>query len=190
MANSQARGREKRERLICSAADLLYEQGVQRTTLAQVAQAADVPPGNVYYYFKTFDDLVDAVIDHRESMVRAVLDRLDSRRTPRARLKGLAEMWTGSADLIAANGCPLGGLSYELNKRHDRLAEHAASVLRTILQWMEQQFRQLGRRDAAALAVTALSRIQGAALLANTFGDAPLLAAEVRRLERWLDELG
>jgi hypothetical protein len=34
-----------------------------------------------------------------------------------------------------------------------------------------------------------MSRIQGAALLANTFGDASLLKAEVRRIERWLDEL-
>ena len=53
----------KRERLVASAGDLLHRQGVMATTLAQVAEAADVPPGNVYYYFKTKDDLVRAVID-------------------------------------------------------------------------------------------------------------------------------
>jgi hypothetical protein len=34
-----------------------------------------------------------------------------------------------------------------------------------------------------------MARIQGAALLANTFGDPSLMKAEVRRIERWLDEL-
>jgi TetR/AcrR family transcriptional repressor of nem operon len=189
MPNSQTRGREKRERLVTSAADLLHRQGVHRTTLGQIADAADVPPGNVYYYFKTFDDLVDAVIDYREAMVRDVLERLDGYSTPKARLKGVAEMWTEWSDLIVANGCPIGGLSYELNKCHDRLAEHAATLLHMIRDWMEAQFRELGHRDARALANTALSRIEGAALLANTFGDARLLLTEVGRLEQRIDEL-
>ena len=55
----------KRERLVASAGDLLHRQGVAATTLAQVAEAADVPAGNVYYYFKTKDDLVRAVIEDR-----------------------------------------------------------------------------------------------------------------------------
>jgi AcrR family transcriptional regulator len=65
MANStKTRERPgKRERLIASAADLLHRQGVERTTLAEIAKAADVPPGNVYYYFKTRDELVHAVIE-------------------------------------------------------------------------------------------------------------------------------
>jgi AcrR family transcriptional regulator len=36
-------------------------QGVERTTIADIAPAADVPLGNVYYYFKMKDDIVDAV---------------------------------------------------------------------------------------------------------------------------------
>jgi TetR/AcrR family transcriptional repressor of nem operon len=43
----------KRERLLGAAADLLYRQGVEKTTLADIAQAADVALGNIYYYFKT-----------------------------------------------------------------------------------------------------------------------------------------
>ena len=45
----------KRERLVAAACLVLHEQGVERTTLADIAQAADVPVGNVYYYFKTKD---------------------------------------------------------------------------------------------------------------------------------------
>ena len=61
----------KRERLVASAAALFHHQGVQRTTLAEVATDADVPLGNVYYYFKTKDDLVAAVIGSMEGQFRA-----------------------------------------------------------------------------------------------------------------------
>ena len=114
MTNSQ-RG-DKRKRLVASATELLHRQGVHRTTLADIAAEADVPLGNVYYYYKTRDELVDAVIQQWQDSVHVELSRLDERRTPQARLKGLAEMWTAQADMITSDGCPLGGLTYELNK--------------------------------------------------------------------------
>ena len=80
----------KRERLVASAGDLMHRQGVPATTLAQVAEAADVPVGNVYYYFKTKDDLIRAVIDDRVAGVRGMLAALDQRRSPATRLKALA----------------------------------------------------------------------------------------------------
>jgi TetR/AcrR family transcriptional regulator, transcriptional repressor for nem operon len=191
MANStQARARPgKRERLVASAADLLHRQGVERTTLAEIAQAADVPPGNVYYYFKTRDDLVHAVIESQVQQVRALLTSLDARSTPIARLKGLAESWTSNGPIIVEHGCPLGGLSYELNKHDAELGADAARPLRTLVEWAEGQFRELGQRNPGAVAVTFLAAIQGAALLANAFGDEQLLKREIRRIERWVDSL-
>src|ERR687887_2896033 len=126
MANSpQAKQRPgKRERLVASAADLLHRRGVQGTTLAQIAEAADVPPGNVYYYFKTRDELVHAVIGSQVQAVSALLADLDGRATPNARLKGLAESWTRNGPVIVEYGCPLGGLSYELNKHDGELPPH------------------------------------------------------------------
>jgi len=179
----------KRERLVASAVELFHARGIEATTLAQIAEHAEVPIGNVYYYFKTRDELLAAVIEARASEMRMVLAGLDQRRSPKARLKGLTEMWTGDSDDIAANGCPMGTLCSELNNKHDDLAALAAGLFRTILDWTEQQFRELGVRDPAGTAVSFQARIQGAVLLANTFGDASLLTQEVRRLERWVDEL-
>ncbi|HEY7629273.1 MAG TPA: TetR/AcrR family transcriptional regulator [Thermoleophilaceae bacterium] len=179
----------KRDRLVASAADLLHRQGVERTTLAQIAEAADVPAGNVYYYFKTREDLVHAVIEAQVQEVRALLARLDARPTPVRRLKGLAESWTRNGPIIVEHGCPLGGLSYELNKHDSELGSEAARPLRTLLEWAEAQFRELGQRNPSAVAVTFLSGIQGAALLANAFADEKLLKQEIRRIERWLDSL-
>ncbi len=53
----------KRERLVAAAIQLLHQQGIERTTLADIAKAADVPAGNVYYYFKTKDEVIAAVIE-------------------------------------------------------------------------------------------------------------------------------
>jgi TetR/AcrR family transcriptional repressor of nem operon len=191
MTNStQSRERPgKRERLVASAADLLHRQGVERTTLAEIAHAADVPPGNVYYYFKTRDELVHAVIESQVQEVRELLERLDARPTPIARLKGLAESWTANGPIIVEQGCPLGGLSYELNKQDPELGADAARPLRTILDWAEDQFRALGQRKPGAVAATFLSAIQGAALLANAFRDEQLLKREIRRIERWVESL-
>jgi TetR/AcrR family transcriptional regulator, transcriptional repressor for nem operon len=179
----------KRERLVASAADLLHRQGVQRTTLAEIAQGADVPAGNVYYYFKTRDDLVQAVIESQVQQVEELLAGLDARATPAARLKGLAATWTRNGPMIVEHGCPLGGLSYELHKTDAGLGTDAARPLRTLLDWAERQFRELKQRNPRAVAVTFLSAIQGAALLANAFGDEQLLKQEIRRIERWVDSL-
>ena len=44
---------DKRSRLIQTAVKLAYLHGFRTTSLADIAEAAKVPVGNVYYYFKT-----------------------------------------------------------------------------------------------------------------------------------------
>jgi TetR/AcrR family transcriptional repressor of nem operon len=179
----------KRERLVLSAAELFGEHGVQRTTIAQIAEHADVPPGNVYYYFKTFDDLVDAVVSRHEANLVENLTRIDKLSSPKAKIKGLAELWSASAEQAAEHGCPMGSLVCELNKSHDARSEHATVLFRLLLDFVETQLRELGQRNPRGLAVSIIARIQGAALLANSFGDPSLLVAEVRRIERDVDAL-
>jgi TetR/AcrR family transcriptional repressor of nem operon len=179
----------KRERLVAGAGDLLHQQGMQQTTLAEIAQVADVPPGNVYYYFKTKDELVQAVIDSYSDRFRALIATVERRRTPPARLKALTRSWVDQRELIARYGCPLGSLCSELDKREDGLDREAADVLGLVVDWAEDQFRQMGRRDAHELAITLLAGVQGAALLANTFREPEIMTHQIRQLERWIDSL-
>jgi TetR/AcrR family transcriptional regulator, transcriptional repressor for nem operon len=181
--------RGKRERLVAAAGDLLHRQGVAATTLAQVAEAARVPAGNVYYYFKTKDDLVRAVTELRAEQVRALLGSFQARRSPAARLKALARQWVEMRDLVARYGCPFGTLAAELDRREDGLDRAAAEPMGLILDWAEEQFRLLGRRDARELAVGLFSGVQGGALLANALRDPDLLSGQVRHLERWIDSV-
>src|SRR6267378_1236324 len=85
---------DKRQRLIEGARLLLHQQGVEKTTLADIAQAANVPAGNVYYYFKTKDELVQAAIDARAQDIETALASLDHHRSPKARLKAFVKLIT------------------------------------------------------------------------------------------------
>src|SRR5579859_3610429 len=108
----------KRERLIASASRLLHQQGAEKTTLAEIAQAADVPAGNVYYYFKTKDDIIAAVVQAHVDQSRAALAAIDRRHpSPRDRLKTLVTEFADQREVIARYGCPHGSLCSELDKR-------------------------------------------------------------------------
>jgi AcrR family transcriptional regulator len=179
----------KRDRLITAARSLMHEQGVHSTTLAEVAERADIPPGNVYYYFKAKDDLVRAVVDDYVGQARSMLAEFDRLRAPASRLKGLTRGWLDVADTVADHGCPVGSLCAELSRCGEPLGSAGAEILGLITDWAEAQFRQLGRRDARDLAMALLSGIQGSALLANTFHDATIMKRQARHLERWIDSL-
>ncbi|MER5862046.1 TetR/AcrR family transcriptional regulator [Kitasatospora sp. NPDC002040] len=179
----------KRERLATAAARVLHEQGVEQTTLADIARAADVPVGNVYYYFKTKNDLVGAAIDAHAQSLQSMIGALDALPTPQERLKALLDGWIGQRELTARYGCPTGTLASELDKRADGLDRAIAQVIGALIDWAEQQFRAMGRDDAHELAVALVAAYQGISLLTNTLRDPELMATEGRRLARWIDSL-
>ena len=180
----------KRDRLVAAACELVYRQGVDRTTLANLATAADVPLGNVYYYFKTKDDIIAAVVRSRADELTSELAELERRhRSPRTRLKSLMGLLAERADSTAQFGCPYGTLSSELAKRAEGSDPLAAPLMRILLDWTEQQFRAMGRRDAADLAVELVAGYEGSAVLSNALGAPDIMARHARRLERWIEAL-
>jgi AcrR family transcriptional regulator len=180
----------KRERLIAAASRLLHQRGVEKTTLADIAQAADVPVGNVYYYFKTKDDIIAAVIEAHVRQSKAALASIDDgHRSPKSRLKALVREYARQGEVIALHGCPHGSLCSELDKRPGGSDLAVAELMRVPVEWAEAQFRALGRRDAHDLAVSLVAAYEGSALLSNTFRDPNILAREARRLNRWIDTL-
>jgi AcrR family transcriptional regulator len=188
MTDSERAG--KRERLVAAACDLVYRQGIARTTLADIAEAADVPAGNVYYYFKTKDDIVAAVVAARAGELTAGVAELERRhRSPKARLTALVDVLAGRRDLIAQHGCRYGSLSTDLIKQAGGPDPLAAPPVEIPLRWAEQQFRAMGRDDAHDLAVELFSRFQGSAVLASALGEPGLMASQARRLQRWIEEL-
>ncbi|MFJ9339073.1 TetR/AcrR family transcriptional regulator [Streptomyces sp. NPDC101733] len=180
----------KRQRLTAAAARVLHEQGVERTTIADIAQAADVPVGNVYYYFKTKDELIEAALSEHTRHLGVLTERLDALLDPRERLKGLVEAWVGGRDTAALYGCPTGTLAVELDKRSEGgLDLTAGLVIRGLLDWVEPQYRELGASDPEGLALTLVCAYQGMSLLANALRDPEVMTREGARLVREIDAL-
>jgi TetR/AcrR family transcriptional repressor of nem operon len=181
----------KRERLAEAAARVLHEQGVEKTTIADIARAADVPVGNVYYYFKTKDQLVQAAIDTHARTLAGLTASLEQRHTtPAEQLKALVQGWVDQRETAARHGCPTGTLCSELDKRDDGgLDRAAAALMGRLVDWADARFAAMGRTDHRELAVALVAAYQGISLLTNTFRDPALMEAEGRRLTRWIDEL-
>lgn len=183
------RASDKRERLLEAASDLIHRQGFKPTTLAHIASASDVPLGNVYYYFKTKDEIAAAVIDERTAELHRFLLRCEQEPDPRDRLLAFLEMPVQSRDLITAHGCPVGSLCQELNKDPSPLSDKADDILRTQLDWVTEQFGQMAREDAEELGLHMIIDLQGMSVLANAMRDPTVVDREVARLRAWLKAL-
>jgi AcrR family transcriptional regulator len=180
----------KRERLIAAACDLFYRQGIAGTTLAHIAEAAEVPVGNMYYYFKTKDDIVTAVVEARTEEIRSATAALQRRHgSPKARLKALVGLLADARDAVADHGCPLGTLCTELANQPGQSPSLTAPLMQTLLDWAEQQFHAMGRRDARDLALELVIAYEGSAVLTNAMAQPEIMAQQARRLEKWINAL-
>ncbi len=188
--NFMPRKTDKRIRLIEAAKTLIHQQGFNLTTLADIAQEADVPLGNVYYYFKTKEAIGIAVIEKRASEWSERLASWSEISDPLARLMTLVKYSLENLDVTARFGCPIGGLCQELGKQGGALSDLAAKLLHDILVWSEEQFRSLGfDQKAPGLALNLISSVQGMFLLTHTFKDPKLAQRQTEELRAWLESL-
>ena len=181
---------DKRSRLIEAAIKLAYRQGFRRTTLADIAKQAKVPLGNVYYYFKTKDEIGEAIVAQRLLEFQALREKWDRAGSPKNRLQAFVQMTLGNRALLARGGCPAGTLCSELHKEGGPLAKKASPLFAEPLAWTEAQFRALGKgRDSEGFAVHLLSALQGVSLLAHSFRKSNYVALEAARLQDWIRTL-
>jgi len=180
---------DKRERLIDAAKSLFHRQGFTNTTLAHIAKYSEVPLGNVYYYFKTKEDIGAAVIETRHAEISQLHIGWDSMEDPRSRLLSYLDSYEEAAEGVAKNGCPVGSLCQELNKDNTSLSEKADGILESQLNWLTGQFDELGSKDASKLAAYVVTSIQGGSLLANSLHDESLLTDQVHRLKSLVENI-
>jgi AcrR family transcriptional regulator len=181
---------DKRTRIVEVAAKLVHEQGFARTSLADIARESGVPLGNLYYYFKTKDAIGEALIEKMAGLHDAIREAWDRELEPRERILAFIQASIDSRDSVARSGCPVGSLCSELHKESRPLAERASKLFDDFLQWIERQFRLLGKgAESRELAFHLVCALQGASLLANTFHDTRRLTRESNRLKEWVRSL-
>lgn len=180
---------DKRERLVEAARRLFHQQGFGQTTLADIAETSRVPLGNVYYYFKTKDDIGAAVIDEQTRGLRALFGQWEGIPDARQRLITFVEQISRNREQVARYGCPMGSLCQELNKGRGRLAESADEMLKLQLNWVTKQFRLMRKRDATGLGQQLMATVQGISVLASALSSPAVVRNQVKRLKAWLRDL-
>jgi AcrR family transcriptional regulator len=179
-----ARTSDKRERLLEAAKDLIHRKGFGQTTLADIAMQAGVPLGNLYYYFQTKDEIAAAVMSERAQEFRAMTMEWEEDPDPSKRLASYLDMPIGIREAVALHGCPFGSLAHELCKTDSPLADQARELIRAHLDWVTEQFRFLGKEDAADLGLQFIATVQGTSLLASTFCDPGIVERQMNVLKK------
>ena len=105
-------------------------------------------------------------------------------------LRAFVNIKIKNREALARGGCPVGTLCSELQKYGGAAAGRSRVLFAEALTWMEHQFKALGRgAESRELALHLLSATQGVSLLAHTFRDPTMIAAEARRLKEWTHAL-
>lgn len=177
-----------REHIVEAADQLFYRQGFEHTSFANIADVVKISRGNFYYHFKSKDEILDAVIDHRLANTQAMLEKWEIEgELPADRIRSFINILIMNRAKIKRYGCPVGTLTTELTKL-DHAAQGQANQLFTLFRtWLCRQFELLGRKaDADQLAMHLLARSQGIATLASAFHDEKFIKQEVIQLNDWL----
>lgn len=184
-------GASTREAIVEAADRLFYQQGYEHTSFSDIAAAVGISRGNFYYYFRTKDEILDAVIARRLAAIRCMLERWEVEGVdPIARIRCFLDMLIANRAQIKRHGCPVGTLCGELAKLGHAAQGEARALFTLFRAWLRRQFALLGykaKAEADALALHLLARSQGIAVLANAFHDEAFIRTEVRLLHDWLD---
>jgi AcrR family transcriptional regulator len=184
---SVGQGESVRRQIVDTANRLFYQRGYNQTSFSDIAEAAGIPRGNFYYYFKTKDDILGAVIDGRIERIRAMLaDWTAAEPDPRMRLKRFVGMLKASEKDLVRYGCPMGSLSIELGKAQPALKAKAKKMFDLFRDWLSAQLAAIGHEHAAEEAMRILGRMQGVAVMVQVYGDRDYFREQLAELEAWI----
>lgn len=121
--------------IIEAAAPLIHRRGFHHTGLKEIVEAAGVPKGSFYFYFKSKEDFGLALIDH---YARSLYENspLGGDACEGPALKRLRKAFEAHRDIRASQGweggCPLGNLAQEMSDLSPRMRERLQQALDAI----------------------------------------------------------
>jgi AcrR family transcriptional regulator len=189
------KGKETRERIVGSAAQLMFEGGVAGTSMEDVKKAAGVSSSQLYHYFADKRALVLAVIEHQSAAILAAqqpllstLDSVDALRAWRDQAVAIERQ------LQCRGGCPIGSLTGEIAESDETGREDLASGFARWESAIGEGLRAMHERgelpadtDPDTLALALLAAHQGGLILTQVRRDtAPLEAV----LDAMIDHVG
>lgn len=189
MSRTATKGARNREAIVSSAARLFWQHGYHGASLADVAKEAEMPVGNLFYYFKTKSDLALAVAAGFAADTQDMLDGISvSAPDPRKRLMLLGERLAASQRARLTHGCPVAAAVRDFRMDARPASDKAAEVFTLIAGFVSSELVRSGQRPALALAAgrAAVAEWQGGIVLGHALCDAAAAAESARRLARIL----
>ena len=185
------KGSANRQRIVDAADHLFYSRGYNQTSFSDISDETGIPRGNFYYYFKTKEDILAAVVDARLVDFKGILSRCEASTTdPLQRLHALTQFPLQREAEVLKYGCPIGTLSSELAKEQDSDISRArlTAVFDLLKDWIEVQLNQMGQLSRASdIALDMLAKMQGIIMLANIYQDADFLHRGIKDMQNWLN---
>jgi len=177
-----------RDRLLEAAMIMFHHRGIDGTTLAEIAKGARVPPGNVYYHFRTKEALVEAVFEARIEELRDQFQAASLDPDPFERLRMLVRDGRRNRAELTKRGSPFAAIAHDLARDSGRAGAETGRLLEMYLEFAVDQFTTLGAGAASRdLAEEFICLLHGGFLLANQMGSSAFLERQLDRLEHWLE---
>ncbi|WP_099038733.1 TetR/AcrR family transcriptional regulator [Mycobacterium neglectum] len=182
------KGMATRARIVDGAAELIFERGINGTSLDDVRRAVGVSGSQLSHYFANKRDLTRHVISARTDFVIAfhlqpALGQLDSLRS----LRAWADLnWTQAGENYLRSGCVYGSLTGELLEADDVVLDDLAAgydrwlaLFQDGLSAMRQRGELARDADPRHLATALVAAHQGGTLLTHITGGADPFRAAV-----------
>ena len=132
--------RDAKADIINAGADLIHRQGFNRTGLKEILDAAGVPKGSFYFYFKSKEDFGLTLIDHfQEVMAENARPLLADRALPP--LQRLARFFATRREFFeqggCQRGCAIGNLAQEMSDLSPAMRHGVSRVLSSLADSLE-----------------------------------------------------
>jgi len=182
------KGDGNRQRIIEAADSLFYRRGYNQTSFQDISDATGIPRGNFYYYFKTKDQILNAVVDARTADLSGMLNQCDAETNDaRERLMLFTNMLDYNRDDVITSGCPIGTLSSELAKDDPELQKKSRQSFAVLRDWIKKQFETLALNNAEDLAMDLLAKLQGVTVMACAFKDVDYIKRSHAEIKDWIN---
>jgi TetR/AcrR family transcriptional repressor of nem operon len=162
------RGRASRERIVERAAELFAARGVAGTSLDEVLAAAGAGKGQLYHYFHSRDELVEAAAGLRCSQVLAGLTQELGTVASLAELERALAGFVAGFEQMGLPGCPIGSLAAEVAERNEGARLKTAAAFDAWEQLLADALARM--RDRGELRADAAPAVLATALLASIEG--------------------
>ena len=183
------KGDGNRQRIVDAADNLFYRRGYNQTSFQDISDATGIPRGNFYYYFKTKDEILSAVVSARIDELSEMLNHCEAQTVDaRERLLQLSNLLEVNRDNVIELGCPMGTLSSELAKDDPNLHAKSKQTFVLMRNWVKKQFETIGLSNADELAMDLLAKLQGVTVVACAFKDVDYVKRSHQDIKDWINE--